>query len=143
MLHNYWLKRKEVKRKSVSVRHDFVPSPLGSESVFPDKQTIVEVELQCGRKFACFAVNGVLTTYNQSYMDPRFYTLREMNSGGFVWNDPVATEPWDENIFSLRQDVVEKIALSYLLACGELKREDYQDSFEYYNNIPTPGYELR
>ncbi len=123
-MHNYWLKKKDIKVKSVNIKY-----AKGSP-------TIVNIELTCGRKYKCLAStehseSPMLNTMFNSYTDERFYKEgnRKDEKGRAIYE---STEPWDESLFTARYDVVEKVALSILLRIGELRYEDYKDVYDYY-----------
>lgn len=141
-MHNYWLKKKDIKAKFV-------------EWKFKEGKSQVFVELQCGRKFRCEARsdlnNGtpILTTWFESYDDERFYEKVPCKqshtvNGHQIMFDYKCKEPFDIATFQARYDVVEKIGLSILLSTGELRYEDYKDMHDYYANVDVglPGYEL-
>ena len=125
-MHNYWLKKKEIKAKAVTIKWATEGAP----------RTQVHIEMECGRKYRCEARsdhnNGVpiLTTWFESYDDERF--------------DYKCKEPFDLAVNQARYDVAEKIGLSILLSTGELRYEDYKDMHDYYANVDVglPGYEL-
>lgn len=144
-MHNYWLKKKDIKAKAVSVKWATEGTP----------RTQVHIELVCGRKFRCEArsdLNGgvpILTTWFESYDDERFYEKVPCKqshtvNGHEIMFDYKCKEPFDMAVYQARYDVAEKIGLSILICTGELRYEDYKDMHDYYANVDVglPGYDL-
>ncbi len=135
---NFWLAKKEMKWKSVSCTREM------------DGKHVMDIELACGRKYRCQAVEmtdgvtgkaeKVISVSGRSYDDPRFYGPSQNCDDPHSW---ACKEAWDENIFSYRMGVVEKIGISILINVGELSREHYEHVFDYYEQFDAVPYDFK